>query len=96
MTHKKKFSPQKRHESAPSSDGERGCRSLGPRRGLWNCPSMGVVRITVSRKGQLDIMGVEETQGSGVEGKGAYRIVRRRVLVRLVTIFATVHQLHRA
>ena len=61
---------------------------------------MGVVRITVSRKGQLhimgSIMGVEETQGSGVEGKGAYRIVRRRVLVRLVTIFATVHQLHRA
>ena len=57
---------------------------------------MGVVRITVSRKGQLDIMGVEETQGSGVEGKGAHRIVRRRVLVRLVTIFATVNQLHRA
>ena len=30
-------------------------------------------------------MGVEETQGSGVEAQEAYRIVRREVRVRLAT-----------
>lgn len=96
MTHKKFFSPQQRYESAPRSDGERGCRSLGPRRGLWNCPTLLAARITESRKGQLEVMGVEETQGSGVEEQEAYRIVRREVRVRLVTVPPPVSQLHRA
>jgi hypothetical protein len=96
MTHKKFFSPQQRYESAPRSDGERGCRSLGPRRGLWNCPTLLAARITESRKGQLEVMGVEETQGSGVEEQEAYLIVRREVRVRLVTVPPPVSQLHRA
>ena len=56
----------------------------------------GCGEINARREGVSHIDNVQTTQGSGVEGKGAYRIVRRRVLVRLVTIFATVHQLHRA
>ena len=96
MKHKKFFSPQQRHGSAPRSDGERGCRSLGPRRGLWNCATLLVARITGSRKGQLEVMGVEETQGSGVEEQEAYLIVRREVRVRLVTVPPPVSQLHRA
>ena len=39
---------------------------------------------------------VEETQGSGVEEQEAYRIVRREVRVRLVTVPPPVSQLHRA